>query len=91
MQGRVTPGRNTAVDSHALRQGTFPTQGSNPRLLSPALQAGSLLPVPLGLSCSVFPFCYSCYVLPFALPLSSSMHVSGVLVPSHMDRRWGNL
>ena len=27
------PGKNTGVDCHALLQGTFPTQGSNPHLL----------------------------------------------------------
>ena len=27
------PGKNTGVDCHALLQGIFPTQGSNPRLL----------------------------------------------------------
>ena len=28
-----SPGKNTGVDCHALRQGIFPTQGSNPGLL----------------------------------------------------------
>ena len=28
-----SPGKNTGVGSHALLQGIFPTQGSNPRLL----------------------------------------------------------
>ena len=36
--------KNTGVGCHILLQGIFPTQGWNPRLLSPALQAGSLLP-----------------------------------------------
>ena len=36
-----SPGRNTGVGSHALLQGFFLTQGSNPSLLSlPALSAG---------------------------------------------------
>ena len=40
------PGKNTGVGCHALHQGTFPTQGSNPRLLSLLhWKAGSL---PLG-------------------------------------------
>ena len=29
-----SPGQNTGVDSHSLLQGIFPTQGSNPGLLS---------------------------------------------------------
>ena len=29
----ILPGKNTGVDCHALLQGIFPTQGSNPRLL----------------------------------------------------------
>ena len=36
--------KNTGVGCHILLQGIFPTQGWNPRLLSPALQAGSLPP-----------------------------------------------
>ena len=28
-----SPGKNTGVSSHSLRQGSFPTQESNPRLL----------------------------------------------------------
>ena len=35
-----SPGKNIGVGCHALLQGTFPTQGSNPS--SPALQADSL-------------------------------------------------
>ena len=34
-----SPGKNTGVDCLALLQRIFLTQGSNPRLLSPALQA----------------------------------------------------
>ena len=37
---------NTGVGCHALLQGIFPTQGSNPR--SPALQADSLPSEPAG-------------------------------------------
>ena len=40
-----SPGKNTGVGCHALLQGIFPTQGSNPRLpqpRSPALQVDSL-------------------------------------------------
>ena len=33
-------GKNTRVRCHALLQGIFPTQGLNPRLLSPALVGG---------------------------------------------------
>ena len=36
--------KNIGVGCHILLQGIFPTQGWNPRLLSPALQAGSLPP-----------------------------------------------
>ena len=32
-----SPGTNTGVGCHFLLQGLFPTQGSNPNLLSPAL------------------------------------------------------
>ena len=32
-----SPGENTAVGCHVLLQGIFPTQGSNPCLISPAL------------------------------------------------------
>ena len=35
-----SPGKNTGVGCHALLQGIFPTQGSNP---SPALQMDTLL------------------------------------------------
>ena len=42
-------GKNTGVGCHALLQGIFPTQGSNPCLLcSLQLQAGSLLLAPPG-------------------------------------------
>ena len=38
-----SPGKNTRMDCHALLQGIFPTQGSNPRLLYLLYwQAGSL-------------------------------------------------
>ena len=40
-----SPGKNTGVDSHALHQGIFPTQGSN-SIQSSTLQAGSLPPEP---------------------------------------------
>ena len=33
-------GKSTGVGCHALLQGIFPTQGSNLRLLSPALAGG---------------------------------------------------
>ena len=35
-----SPGKNTEVGCCALLQGIFPTQGSNPRLMSPALAGG---------------------------------------------------
>ena len=35
-----SPGNNTGVGCHALLQGIFPTQESNPRLLAPALPPG---------------------------------------------------
>ena len=44
------PGKNTGVGCHALLQGVFPTQGSNPRLLRLLhWQAGSLPLVPPGM------------------------------------------
>ena len=42
-----SPGKNTGVGCHALLQGIFPTQGSNPGSL--ALQADSLLSEPPGI------------------------------------------
>ena len=45
-------GKNTGVGCHALLQGTFPTQGPNPRLLCLLhWQEGSLPLAPLGKSC----------------------------------------
>ena len=35
-----SPGKISGVGFHALLQGNFPTQGSNPRLLSPELEGG---------------------------------------------------
>ena len=44
-----SPGKNTAVGCHALLQGIFLTQGSNPHLLGLLhWQAGSLPPAPPG-------------------------------------------
>ena len=44
-----SPGKNTGVDCHALLQGIFPTQGSNPCLLYLLLwQAASLPLAPSG-------------------------------------------
>ena len=44
-----SPSKNTGVGCHALLQGIFPTQGSNPGLLRLLHgQAGSLPLVPLG-------------------------------------------
>ena len=40
---RDSPGKNTSMGCHALLQGIFPPQGSNPGLLA-ALQADSLPP-----------------------------------------------
>ena len=37
---RDSPGKNTGVGCHSLLQGIFPTQESNPHLLSPALAGG---------------------------------------------------
>ena len=48
------PGKNTQVGCHALLQGVFPTQGSNPRPSCPLLcQAGSLPVVPAGKPCQL--------------------------------------
>ena len=35
-----SPGKTTGVGCHALFQGIFPIQGSNPSLMSPALAGG---------------------------------------------------
>ena len=44
-----SPGKNTGLDCHALLQGIFPTQESNPGLLHLLhWQAGSLPLAPLG-------------------------------------------
>ena len=37
---RDSPGKNTGVGFHSLLQGIFPTEESNPHLLSPALAGG---------------------------------------------------
>ena len=42
------PGKNIGVNCHALLQGTFLTQGSNPHVTHPHWQAGSLPLVPPG-------------------------------------------
>ena len=42
-----SPGKNTGMGCHALLQGIFPTQGSNPGL-QPTLEADSLLSEPPG-------------------------------------------
>ena len=48
------PGKNTEVGFHALLQGIFPNQGSNPRRLHLLLwQAGSLTSLPL--KCNILP------------------------------------
>ena len=57
-----SPGKNTGVSCHALLQGIFPTQGSNPHLLCLLhWQAGSLPLVPPG----------KLHVLPSHLPISN--------------------
>ena len=35
-----SPGKNIGLGTYSLLQGIFPTQGSNPRLMSPALAGG---------------------------------------------------
>ena len=40
-----SPGKNTGMGFHALLQGIFPTQGSNPRLLCLLHQQASSLPL----------------------------------------------
>ena len=42
------PGKNSRVGCHAVLQGIFPIQGSNPCPISPALKAGSLPLAPPG-------------------------------------------
>ena len=46
---RGSPDKNTGVDCHALLQGTFPAQGSSPRVFSlPHWQTGPLPLAPPG-------------------------------------------
>ena len=45
---RDSPGQNTGVGCHVLLQGIFPTQKSNPSLMSPALAGRSLPLAPTG-------------------------------------------
>ena len=55
---QVSPGQNTGVGGHALLQGIFLTQGSNPRLLCLLhWQAGSLPLVPPGKPILTHRFC----------------------------------
>ena len=42
------PGKNSEVGCHALLQGIFPIQGSNPYLMSPALVGGFFTTEPPG-------------------------------------------
>ena len=63
-----SPGKNTGVDCHALLQGIFPTQGSNPgllhcsRILYQLINQGSLLWV--SSSIQFCPLCGSVYPTP---------------------------
>ena len=41
----ITPGQNTGVGCHALLQGSFPTQGWNPRLLALLHRRAGSLPL----------------------------------------------
>ena len=52
---RDSPGKNTGAGSYALRQGIFPTQGSNPHLLCLLhWRAGSLPLAPTGKSSQLY-------------------------------------
>ena len=79
-------GKNTGVDCHALLQGIFPTQGSNPPLLHlPYRQAGSLPLEPLGKpTCSVTLASNAPSLTP-RCPSGPSSHItsSGELSPFH--------
>ena len=46
----IFSGKDAGVDCHFLFEGIFPTQGWNPYLLCPALQADSLPAEPRGIS-----------------------------------------
>ena len=60
-----SPGKNTGMDCHALLQGIFPTQGSNPTApVSPALQVHSFPTELLGK-----PKRYSIYILKYMYEL----------------------
>ena len=57
------PGKNIGVGCHALIQGIFPTQGSNPSLLHLLhWQAGSLPLVPPEKSTYISVYLYICYI-----------------------------
>ena len=68
-----SPGKNTGVGCHALLQGIFPTQGSNPGLLCLLhWQADSLPLAPSGpedCERGNFCFCYCCCFFPDLCPL----------------------
>ena len=54
---RDSPGKNTGVGCCALLQGSFPTQGSNPRLMSPALAGRFFTVMPPAKPLFLYPEC----------------------------------
>ena len=52
------PGKNSRVGCHAVLQGIFPIQGSNPCPISPALKAGSLPLAPPGKRQPIYIYIY---------------------------------
>ena len=73
------PGKKTRADCHALLQGIFPTQGSNPCLFSSATQSCPTLCDPVDCSTSGFPVHHQ-------LPELAQTHVhrvGHVIQPSH--------
>ena len=72
-----SPGKNTGVACHALLQGIFPTQGSNPRLLSLLhWQMGSLPLVPPGKPRDALVVRSLSHVWLFATPWTAAHHAS---------------
>ena len=95
-----SPGKNAGMGCHALLQGTLPTQGSNPSLMSPALASGFFTlvsPGKLYLDCAYTKKLFIIY-LKFN-PKQTQLGISAVwvsksmephLIPWKMGQAWWN-